>query len=245
MDNILAEREVEALLLFSESFKEVNMYYLTKFLAPDPFMLLKEVDNDPVIVINSMEYSRAQKESIIKDVRCYDDYNFFEIVKSASTPKLGGLKFIAHVVKKELGVDTNIYIQPRIWPKAGTGRYFAKEFHVVIPVWKFDTLLGKDNPRFEEERRYMISSWRRISSDALPPQVKSWANYANSGLANREAARLGFDGAIFLDSRGFVSEGTGACLMSVYLNISSFASEYSTHFSRDAISIGLSFQRFV
>ena len=111
--------------------------------------------------------------------------------------------------------DTNIYIQPRIWPKAGTGRYFAKEFHVVIPVWKFDTLLGKDNPRFEEERRYMISSWRRISSDALPPQAKSWANYANSGLANREAARLGFDGAIFLDSRGFVPEGTGACLMSV------------------------------
>ena len=61
----------------------------------------------------------------------------------------------------------------------------------------------------------MISSWRRISSDALPPQAKSWANYANSGLATREAARLGYDGAIFLDSRGFVSEGTGACLMAV------------------------------
>ncbi len=110
---------------------------------------------------------------------------------------------------------TNVYIQPRIWPKAGTGRYMAREFHVVVPTWKFDTLLGKDNPRFSEERRYMVSSWRRISSDALPPQVKSWANYANSGLATREAARLGYDGAIFLDRRGFVSEGTGACLMTV------------------------------
>jgi branched-chain amino acid aminotransferase len=113
------------------------------------------------------------------------------------------------------GFKTNVYIQPRIWPKAGTGRYMAKEFHVVVPTWKFDTLLGKGNPRFSEERRYMVSSWRRISSDALPPQVKSWANYANSGLATREAARLGYDGAIFLDSRGFVSEGTGACLMTV------------------------------
>jgi branched-chain amino acid aminotransferase len=113
------------------------------------------------------------------------------------------------------GFKTNVYIQPRIWPKAGTGRYLAKEFHVVVPTWKFDTLLGRDNPRFGEERRYMVSSWRRISSDALPPQSKSWANYANSGLATREAARLGYDGAIFLDSRGFVSEGTGACLMSV------------------------------
>lgn len=116
---------------------------------------------------------------------------------------------------KANGYNTNVYIQPRIWPKAGTGRYHASEFHVVVPIWKFDTLLGKDNPRFGEERRYVISSWRRISSDALPPQAKSWANYANSALATREAARLGYDGAIFLDSRGFVSEGTGACLMSV------------------------------
>ena len=116
---------------------------------------------------------------------------------------------------KANGFKTNVYIQPRIWPKAGTGRYLAKEFHVVVPTWKFGTLLGRGNPRFGEERRYMISSWRRISSDALPPQTKSWANYANSGLATREAARLGYDGAIFLDSRGFVSEGTGACLMTV------------------------------
>ena len=116
---------------------------------------------------------------------------------------------------KANGYKTNVYIQPRVWPKAGAGRYLAKEFHVVVPVWKFDTLLGKNNPRFGEERRFMVSSWRRIASDALPPQAKSWANYANSGLATREAARLGYDGAIFLDKRGFVSEGTGACLMIV------------------------------
>ena len=111
--------------------------------------------------------------------------------------------------------ESNVYIQPRVWPEGGTDRYLTKEFHVVIPVWKFETLLGKNNPRFKKERRFMVSSWRRIASDALPPQAKSWANYANSGLATREAARLGYDGAIFLDNRGFVSEGTGACLMIV------------------------------
>jgi branched-chain amino acid aminotransferase len=115
---------------------------------------------------------------------------------------------------KANGYKTNVYIQPRTWPKAGSGpsRYKPDEFHFVIPTWLFETRIGKDNPRFSEERRYMISSWRRISSDALPTQAKCWANYANSGLAIREAIRLGFDGAIFLDNRGFVSEGTGACL---------------------------------
>jgi branched-chain amino acid aminotransferase len=112
---------------------------------------------------------------------------------------------------KANGFDTNVYIQPRIWPRAGA----PKEVHVVIPVWTFETLLGKDNPRFSEKRKFMISSWRRIASDALPPQAKAWANYGNSALAMREAERLGYNGAIFLDNRGFVSEGTGACIMTV------------------------------
>ncbi len=109
------------------------------------------------------------------------------------------------------GFDTNVYIQPRIWPRAGT----PEKVHVIVPAWTFETVLGKDNPRFSKNRRLMISSWRRIASDALPAQTKAWANYANSALAMREAERLGYDGAIFLDNRGFVSEGTGACIMAV------------------------------
>ncbi|MGA2768562.1 MAG: branched-chain-amino-acid transaminase [Candidatus Bathyarchaeia archaeon] len=109
------------------------------------------------------------------------------------------------------GFKTNVYIQPRIWPKAGA----PGEVHVVIPVWTFETVLGKDNLQFSKNRRFMISSWRRIASDALPAQAKTWANYGNSALALREATRMGYDGAIFLDNRGFVSERTGACIMVV------------------------------
>jgi branched-chain amino acid aminotransferase len=105
----------------------------------------------------------------------------------------------------------NTYIQPRVWPKARE----QGNSHVVVPTWGFETLLGRNNPRFGDDRKFMVSSWRRLSSDALPPQAKSWANYANSALARREAKRCGYDNAVFLDSRGFVSESTGACLMTV------------------------------
>jgi branched-chain amino acid aminotransferase len=111
----------------------------------------------------------------------------------------------------ENGFETNVYVQPRIWPKAEA----PEEVHVVIPVWTFETVLGKENLRFSKQRRFTISSWRRIASDALPPQAKTWANYGNCALAVREATRLHYDGAIFLDNRGFVSEGTGACIMIV------------------------------
>jgi len=120
------------------------------------------------------------------------------------------LKAVRETIKANK-YNRNTYIQPRIWPKAGR----QEESHVVVPTWAFETLLGRDNPRFAEERKFMVSSWRRLSSDALPPQAKSWANYANSALARREARRCGYGNAVFLDSRGFVSESTGACLMTV------------------------------
>jgi Xaa-Pro aminopeptidase len=110
LDGILAEKGAEALLLYSESFKNANMYYLTKFLAPDPFIFLKKVNAEPVIVVNQMEYPRAQKQSIVKDVKSYFDYKYLEVVKTAKEPHLGTMKFIANVAKKELGADTKICV---------------------------------------------------------------------------------------------------------------------------------------
>ena len=112
LDKILTEKSIDALFLYSESFHDVNIYYLTKFLAPDPFILLKKVNEEPVVVINQMEYPRAKKQSIVKDLRSYTDYNFLQVVKSTPDPKLGVLKFIASVAKKELGFGTKICVPP-------------------------------------------------------------------------------------------------------------------------------------
>jgi len=112
LDSILTEKDAEALLLYSDSFRDANMYYFTKFLAPDPFIFLKRVDADPIVVVNQMEYPRAQKQSIVKDVRSYLDYNYLEAVKSAKEPQLGAIKFIAKVAEKELVVGTKICVPP-------------------------------------------------------------------------------------------------------------------------------------
>jgi len=103
VDQILSEKDAEALLLFSESYKDGNMYYLSKFLAIDPFMLFKKVGNPPTIVISPMEASRAKKESIVRDVRSFADYDYFNIVKAAKDPQIGGMRVQAHVLEKEIG----------------------------------------------------------------------------------------------------------------------------------------------
>jgi Xaa-Pro aminopeptidase len=112
LDGILAEKGAEALLLYSDSYRDANIYYLTEFLAPDPFIFLKRVDADPVVVVNQMEYPRAQKQSIVKDVRSYLDYNYLQTVKSAKEPQRGAIKFIAEVAEKELGAGTKICVPP-------------------------------------------------------------------------------------------------------------------------------------
>ncbi len=112
LDSILAEKGAEALLLYSDSYKYANMFYLTEFLAPDPFIFLKRADEEPIIVVSQMEYPRAQKQSIIKDVRSYIDYNYLQAVKSAKEPQLGAMKFIAKVAEKELGAETKICVPP-------------------------------------------------------------------------------------------------------------------------------------
>jgi Xaa-Pro aminopeptidase len=112
LDDILAEKGAEALLLYSESYKNANMYYLTRFLAPDPFIFLKKVDKEPVIVVNQMEYPRAQKQSIVRDVKSYVDYKYLEVVKAAKDPYLGAMKFITRVAKKELGANTEVCVPP-------------------------------------------------------------------------------------------------------------------------------------
>jgi branched-chain amino acid aminotransferase len=54
-----------------------------------------------------------------------------------------------------------------------------------------------------------ISSWRRTGDSSVLPLAKASGPYINSILGKVEAAQNGFDEAIFLDQRGFVSEGSG------------------------------------
>ena len=112
LDTYLAEKNAESLLLYADSLKDANMYYITEFLAPDPFIFLKRIEEDPMIIVSQMEFWRAKKQSIVKDVRSYLDYNYLTSVKPSKEPQLCAIEFIAKVVEKELGKGTRICVPP-------------------------------------------------------------------------------------------------------------------------------------
>ena len=165
LDNILAEKGVDALLLYADSYMDANMFYLTEFLAPDPFIYLKRVDEDAIIVVNPMEYPRAQKQSFVKDVRSYLDYSYFETVRSAQEPQLGALKFIANVAKQELDIETKICV-PSNFPVLVADLLRAEELTV-------EPLLGVVEKARETKDNYEVDEIRAVQ--AINEQVTAQA----------------------------------------------------------------------
>ncbi len=61
-----------------------------------------------------------------------------------------------------------------------------------------------------------VSSWRRLSDNAIPSRVKSTGSYLNSSLAATEAKQAGFHEAIFLREDGTVAEGSAMNMFMVH-----------------------------
>jgi len=77
----------------------------------------------------------------------------------------------------------------------------------AIATWSWGTYLGDEG--LKNGIKAMISSFTRIDPNSLPPAAKATGQYINSILAKLEALYSNYEEAILLDSRGFVSEGTG------------------------------------
>jgi len=79
--------------------------------------------------------------------------------------------------------------------------------NVSIAVWPWGAYLGEEG--IKNGIRCNLSSYQRISPNALPPFAKCTGPYVNSILAKVESINAGYDEAIMLDYRGMVSEGPG------------------------------------
>jgi branched-chain amino acid aminotransferase len=101
------------------------------------------------------------------------------------------------------------YIRPLVYRGAGPMGLYPLDcpVNVAIALWPWGAYLGEESKRLGV--RAKVSSFRRISSDAVVPAAKATGQYVNSALAKIEAAKAGYDEAILLDSRGMVCEGSG------------------------------------
>lgn len=109
----------------------------------------------------------------------------------------------ANEYKEDLSVRQTLFIDGfGSWGSNGPAEMF------VAPIPR-----GQTSAEYNKEGlNVCVTSWRRISENALPPRIKCGANYINSRYGQREALRNGYDTCLFLNEYGKVSEGPGSCL---------------------------------
>jgi branched-chain amino acid aminotransferase len=107
------------------------------------------------------------------------------------------------------------YIRPIAFRGYGQMGLFPLDspVEVTIAAWQWGAYLGEEGKA--AGIRAKVSSWRRISHDALIPHAKASGQYLNSVLAKIEASKAGYQEAILLDSHGFVCEGSGENIYAV------------------------------
>jgi branched-chain amino acid aminotransferase len=101
-------------------------------------------------------------------------------------------------------VHHNVYVRPMVI--SGSNELSpvlrAEDSMLIVYCLPLNRYIDK------EATNVCVSSWRRVSDNAIPARAKPTAAYLNSALARREAVDNGFDEAIFLTEHGTVSEGS-------------------------------------
>ncbi|EHQ08453.1 branched-chain amino acid transaminase [Leptonema illini] len=106
----------------------------------------------------------------------------------------------------------NVYFRPFIYKSE---LKLSPRLHDVADSFSIYTMKLDDYIDTSRGLNVAVSSWRRIDDNVIPTRAKVAGGYANSALAKSEAVQNGFDEAIFLDSRGFISEGSAENLFVV------------------------------
>ncbi len=123
---------------------------------------------------------------------------------------------VAVELVKRNNYRANVYFRPFLYKSAVQ---LSPRLHDVPDDFSMYTLLLDDYLDTRRGLRVAVSSWRRIDDNIIPTRAKVSGGYANSALAKSEAVENGFDEAIFLDSRGFISEGSAENIFLVRDNV--------------------------
>ena len=104
------------------------------------------------------------------------------------------------------------YIQPLAYFGRGVPGYLAvleEPGEIVITARPWASNIATDAPKVVHCN---ISSWTRISDNAMPPRAKAIANYQNSRYVSTESRINGYDFGIILNADGKVAEASYACI---------------------------------
>lgn len=135
----------------------------------------------------------------------------FNILRMKPTLSMAEVATVIIELAEKNGFQEDIYIRPIVYKSSYVLGPKVHELDDELTIYIIK--LG-DYVDTSSGLNVAVSSWRRLSDNALPPRAKICGCYVNSALAATEAKEGGFDEAIFLNEDGTVSEGSA---MNIFL----------------------------
>ncbi|MHC8510411.1 MAG: branched-chain amino acid aminotransferase [Rhodospirillales bacterium] len=102
------------------------------------------------------------------------------------------------------------YIRPFAWRGSEMMAISAQQtkIHVAVAAWAWPSYFSPE--LFEKGISLKTAKFRRPSPDSAPVHAKTAGLYSICTISKHAVEAEGFNDALFLDYRGYVSEGTGA-----------------------------------
>src|SRR3989338_1272625 len=115
--------------------------------------------------------------------------------------------FVVELLQRNF-TETDMYVRPLAFksaPAVGNFKLPTLQDSIIM----YNVPMGKYLDS-EKGVRLGISSWRRVSDNAIPPRGKITGAYINTCLTKTEAQLNGYDDALVLDDRGHVVESSSS-----------------------------------
>jgi branched-chain amino acid aminotransferase len=122
------------------------------------------------------------------------------------------LETICVELVRRSGFREGVYIRPIVYKSEQS---LGPKLHDVESSFCCWIMKLGDYVNIESGLDVVVSSWRRLSDNAIPSRAKSVGSYINSSLASSEAKLAGFDEAVLLREDGTVAEGSAMNLFIV------------------------------
>ncbi len=90
-----------AMLMIAASESDSNLYYATRFIAPDPFILL-EIKGERLMLMSDLEMDRAREQASVERVMSYSELERRAKAEGVADP---GVIDIVHIVLRDAGID--------------------------------------------------------------------------------------------------------------------------------------------
>ena len=176
----------DAIVMIAASEIDSNLYYATRFLAPDPFIFI-QAGMEKILVMSDLEVDRARSQAKVDTILSYSAYEARLKERGTAAPRL-------------LDV-VDLVLQERKVRSLLVPGNFGIEYADPLRSRGY-TLTVKREPFFEdrvvksEEEIEQISATQRATEDAVDVAISAI-----------RAAKVGNDGHLYLDGELLTSEG--------------------------------------